>query len=121
MTKTQTLEHSGEMIWSFTTPSCTARGARGGTKEEMCWPLPWSAPIISKDGIVYINWAFGGVTYALRDLNGDGLCDLHNPQEVSSFDFGIGHAGGPALAPGMLVVNTCHGPRAMLAEEVNGG
>lgn len=86
----------------------------------MCWPLPWSAPIISKDGIVYINWAFGGVTYALRDLNGDGLCDLHNPQEVSSFDFGIGHVGGPALAPGMLVVNTCHGPRAMLAEEVNG-
>ena len=107
-------EIAGKMIWSFHTPTSTARGARGSTIEQMCWPQAWSQPTISKDGTVYINWAFGGIGYAFRDFNEDGLLDLENPEEFSSFDFGIGSMGGPALAPGMVVVNTCHGPRAML-------
>ena len=67
----------------------------------MRWPQQaWLQPTISKDGTLYINWAFGGIGYALRDFNEDGLLDLENPEELSSFDFGIGNMGGPALVHG---------------------
>lgn len=103
---------TGDFLWTFEPPAWYGAGAAGSTIEQICMPDLFSGATISQDGTVYINWSAGGITYALRDLNKDGRCELHDSEEVSGFNLGSGATGPPALAEQMLVVNTCHGPRA---------
>ena len=65
-------------------------------------------------GTVYINWSAAGITYALRDANADGIVSLQDPTEVSAADLGSAATGPPALAPGMIFVNTCRRPSCFL-------
>jgi len=104
---------TGEVIWTFEPPPYTGYVA-GSTITQVCLPDLFSGATISADGTVYINWSAGGVTYALRDANKDGRVDLHDPKEVSSVDLGSGATGPPALAPGMLFVNSCRRLAAIL-------
>ncbi|CAK9008742.1 unnamed protein product [Durusdinium trenchii] len=105
---------TGEVLWSFEPAAWDGVGVAGSTMDQICLPDLFSAATISKDGTVYINWSAGGVTYALRDVNKDGLCDLHDPEEVSFVDLGSGATGPPAIADHMLFVNTCRRPSAFL-------
>ncbi|CAE7258808.1 afsK, partial [Symbiodinium microadriaticum] len=101
---------TGETIWTFDPPPWLHTGAAGSTNEQMCLPDLFSAATISGDGTVYINWSAGGITYALRDDNHDGKISLEDPDEVSAYDLGSGATGPPAIAPGMIFVNTCRRP-----------
>eukprot|EP00439_Symbiodinium_sp_Y106_P017603 s10242_g2.t1 len=106
---------TGETIWTFDPPPWLHSGSAGSTMEQMCMPDLFSAATISGEGTVYINWSAGGITYALRDNNHDGKISLEDPTEVSAYDLGSGATGPPAIAPGMIFVNTCRRPSAFLA------
>merc|ERR1712032_1188459 len=95
---------TGERLWTFMPPAWEKPACAGSTWEQPCLPDLWSAPTIGGDGTVYINWSAGGVTYALRDANGDGVI---SDGEISSYDAGSAATGPPAVAPGMLTVTTC--------------
>merc|ERR1712190_361561 len=91
---------TGEVIWSFTPPAWEKQACAGSTWEDRCLPDLWSGCTIGGDGTVYVNWSAGGVTYALRDTNGDGLIRDGDSSEVSSYDAKSGATGPPAIAPG---------------------
>ena len=82
----------------------------------MTFVRPSSAPSEARrfQGTVYINWSAGGITYALRDANSDGMISADDPSEVSAYDLGSAATGPPAIAPGMIFVNTCRRPSAFL-------
>lgn len=103
---------SNEVIWTFEPPPWHHWGAAGSTFEQLCFPDLFSAATIDADGTVYINWSAAGITYALRDANADGIISLQDPREVSAADLGSAATGPPALAPGMIFVNTCRRPSA---------
>ncbi|CAE7037297.1 afsK [Symbiodinium natans] len=105
----------GETLWTFEPPPWHHHGAAGSTFLQPCMPDLFSGATIDGRGTVYINWSAGGITYALRDANGDGRIDERDPAEVSAFDLGSGATGPPAIAPGMLFVNACRRPSAFLA------
>ncbi|CAE7498528.1 afsK [Symbiodinium sp. CCMP2456] len=103
---------SNQVIWTFEPPPWHHWGAAGSTFEQLCFPDLFSAATIDADGTVYINWSAAGITYALRDANADGIISLQDPREVSAADLGSAATGPPALAPGMIFVNTCRRPSA---------
>mmetsp|Transcript_39242 Transcript_39242/g.73189 ORF Transcript_39242/g.73189 Transcript_39242/m.73189 type:complete len:460 (-) Transcript_39242:208-1587(-) len=107
---------TGEILWTFEPPPWLSTTVAGSTLDQVCLPDLFSGATVGGDGTVYINWSAGGITYALRDANGDGVVALEDPAEVSGYDLGSGATGPPALAPGMLFVNTCRRPTAFLVE-----
>ena len=104
----------GELLWTFEPPVWHWLGSAGSSFQQLCYPDLFSAATIDVKGTVYINWSAGGITYGLRDANADGFIDAEDPLEVSSYDLGSGATGPPAVAPGMLFVNTCRRPSAFL-------
>lgn len=96
---------TGETIWTFTPPPWTESAAAGSTWQQICLPDLWSGATIAADGTVYISWSAGGVTYALRDVNGDGK--LEGDEEISAYDLGSAATGPPALADDFVFVATC--------------
>jgi len=105
---------SGAVLWTFAPEPWREKAAIGSNTSFYCMPDLWSLPVIAADGTVYINWSAGGVTYALRDANGDGVVDEGDPAEVSSYSSGTGATGPPVIAPGMLVVGGCEHMYAFL-------
>ncbi|CAE7654376.1 bamB [Symbiodinium pilosum] len=103
---------TGNQIWSFEPPPWHHHGAAGSTWDQLCFPDLFSAATIDATGTVYINWSAGGITYALRDADANGLVSMEDPKEVSEANLSSAATGPPALAPGMLFVNTCRRPSA---------
>jgi len=99
---------TGEILWEFAPPTWKKSGCAGSTVTRVCLPDLWSGATIGGDGTVYINWSAGGVTYALRDANGDGTCSLDDANEVGSYDLQSAATGPPAIVSQMLVVATCN-------------
>lgn len=101
---------TGETIWSFTPPPWDGHVAGSFVSMtgagEVCAPDNFGAPTIGADGTVYVNWS-GGYSYALRDADGNGVVDLNDPKEVSSYHHGYGSNGATAMAPGLMVAPTC--------------
>merc|ERR1711879_215832 len=66
----------------------------------LCYPTPWSAPTLAKDGTLYIGNQ-EGVFFALNDRNGDGV--VSGDEEVQAYrtDAGFSGSSSPAIAPGM--------------------
>lgn len=100
---------SGETLWTFRPEPWREQAAIGSNATFWCMPDLWSLPVIASDGTVYINWSAGGVTYALRDANGDGKVDESDASEVTRYSSGSGAVGPPVIAPGMLTVGACTG------------
>jgi len=97
----------GRVRWTFRPKPWREQHCAGSTWEVMCMPDLWSLPAIDGKGAVYINWSAGGITFGLRDANGDGVVDLNDPEEVASYEAGTGSTGPPVLGPGMLTVAAC--------------
>merc|ERR1712048_588470 len=97
---------TGETIWKFTTPKRRKASNAGSAWWDLHFPDHWGAPSIGGDGTVYANWS-GGISYALRDNDGDGVVNPNDPQEVSCYKHGWSSNSCTAIVPGMVVVGTC--------------
>jgi len=101
---------TGETVWTFTLPRWDGRCAGSRINPfgsgDLCAPDNFGAPSIGADGTVYLNWS-GGYAYAVRDANGDGVIDIRDGEEVSSYHHGYGSNGATALAPGLAVAPSC--------------
>jgi len=101
---------TGKPLWTFTPPRWTGTCAGShldlSGSGDLCMPDIFGTPTIGMDGTVYVNFS-GGYSFALRDANGDGIVDLKDPAEVSSYHHGRGTNGQTAIAPGFVVVPNC--------------
>lgn len=102
--------NTGETVWTFTTPTWDGRCAGSlvtlSGSGDLCAPDNFGMPTIGADGTVYLNWS-GGHAFAVRDTDGDGVVNILDPKEVSSYHHGYGANGATALAPGFAVAPSC--------------
>lgn len=97
---------TGAELWTFSAPEYSMSIAGNFLPFDVCCPDVWGQPALGADGTVYVNWS-GGISFALRDANGDGTVDPNDAAEVSVYHHGNGSNGNTALAPHLTVAVTC--------------
>lgn len=95
---------TGATLWTVQLDTKMEWGYTGF--ERGCFPDAGGTPSIGADGTVYLNWS-KGVSYALRDADGNGQINEWDPKEFSKLEHSLGCNGQTAIAPGMLVAPTC--------------